>query len=81
MIRKLLLTTAATIVLGLLILVWTFAPERLPLPSQPGAPLPPVPAVTATIGVIAIGILQLTTPEEGLVAPNERVAAVALGAA
>ena len=34
-------------------------------------------AAAATIGVIAIGILQLTTPEQSLVAPNERVAAVA----
>ena len=34
-------------------------------------------AAAATIGVVAIGMLQLTTPEESLVAPNERVAAVA----
>jgi len=34
-------------------------------------------AAAATIGVIAIGILQLTSPDQSLVAPNERVAAVA----
>ena len=34
-------------------------------------------AAAATIGVVAIGILQLTSPEQSLVAPNERVAAVA----
>ena len=34
-------------------------------------------AAAATIGVVAIGILQLTSPEQSLVAPDERVAAVA----
>jgi hypothetical protein len=34
-------------------------------------------AAAAMIGVVAIGILQLTSPEQSLVAPNERVAAVA----
>jgi len=34
-------------------------------------------AAAATIGVVAISVLQLTSPDQSLVAPNERVAAVA----
>ncbi|MBG5402924.1 hypothetical protein I5E48_32615, partial [Pseudomonas aeruginosa] len=55
MIKK---TLLAALVVALLALGWTFTPQKLPLPAQAGALLPPVPATTVDISVAETGTMD-----------------------
>ncbi|GLU37610.1 MBL fold metallo-hydrolase [Pseudomonas sp. NBRC 100443] len=55
MIKK---TLLAALVVALLALGWTFTPQKLPLPEQAGALLPPVPATTIDISVAETGTMD-----------------------
>ena len=55
--KKLFLTISGLLLSGLLVLFWTFTPQRLPVPDGPGPKLPPL-AATATIAVAETGSME-----------------------